>query len=162
MTLKKPIVALLLLLLFSCQSENKESNLNIPARFKSYPQAKVLINSQELSVVVAKSDEAQKVGLSGTPDDLWPKNLGMLFFYSSAGIRSFWMPDTYFPLDIIYIDQDGVINHIDKNVPHHPGKSEPPKIWRGKSYYAQHVLELKHPHPYKIQIGDLVKIEFSN
>ncbi len=43
------------------------------------------------------------------------ENRGMLFIFSSEIERSFWMRNTYIPLDIIYVDTAGNIVHIAKN-----------------------------------------------
>ena len=40
---------------------------------------------------------------------------GMLFLFPSEMERSFWMKNTYIPLDIIFTDKDGKIVHIAKN-----------------------------------------------
>ncbi len=42
-------------------------------------------------------------------------NRGMLFIFPSEMERSFWMKNTYIPLDIIFTDIDGRIIHIAKN-----------------------------------------------
>lgn len=46
-----------------------------------------------------------------------PANEGMLFIYPRAGEHSFWMRNTYIPLDIIFIKKDGTIANIHENVP---------------------------------------------
>ena len=44
------------------------------------------------------------------------ENKGMLFVFENEGQHSFWMKNTLIPLDILWIDEDLNINHIEKNV----------------------------------------------
>lgn len=37
---------------------------------------------------------------------------GMLFVWPGPQEASFWMKDTMIPLDILFVDADGVIRHI--------------------------------------------------
>ncbi|MDA9189620.1 DUF192 domain-containing protein [bacterium] len=87
--------------------------------------------------------ENQTRGLSGVKDKDFKEDQAMLFFYSQDSIRSFWMPDTYFNLDIIFLDKDFQILYISKNVKAHPGRSEPPAIAVTKKVYCRHVLEVR-------------------
>jgi uncharacterized protein len=40
------------------------------------------------------------------------KNTGMLFVFESESIQNFWMKNTYIPLSIAYISENGIINEI--------------------------------------------------
>jgi uncharacterized protein len=44
-----------------------------------------------------------------------PEGQGMLFDFKSDQLVSFWMHNTYIPLDMIFIRSDGVIAHIAEN-----------------------------------------------
>ena len=42
-----------------------------------------------------------------------PKFTGMLFAYAEPGMRSMWMKNTYIPLDILFIRENGTISNIE-------------------------------------------------
>jgi len=44
-----------------------------------------------------------------------PAHEGMLFTFKKPRVVNIWMKDTYIPLDILYIDKNGVIKKIVKN-----------------------------------------------
>jgi uncharacterized protein len=65
---------------------------------------------------------------------------GMLFVFEEEAARSFWMKNTLVPLDMLWLDRDRRIIHIERDVP--PCKSDPcPSYGPGKP--ALYVLELK-------------------
>lgn len=42
---------------------------------------------------------------------------GMLFIFSKPGLWTFWMKNTYLSLDIVWLDQDGRVVHLEPRVP---------------------------------------------
>ena len=96
---------------------------------------------------VAMSESQKSQGLSGVQDKDFSVNQAMIFYYKEDGVRHFWMPDTYFNLVIFFLDKDFKILNVERDVPHHPGLVEPPKIYRTKGYFTRYVLEMKSSSP---------------
>lgn len=66
-----------------------------------------------------------------------PDDWGMLFIYPDDGMRSFWMQNTYIPLDMIFINASGRVVHFLENV--EPLTRTP----RESKHFARYVLELR-------------------
>ncbi len=66
--------------------------------------------SAELWVEVAATGEARRRGLMQREE--LPSDRGMIFLYSEPEFRSFWMKDTWIPLDLAYLRTDGTIIEI--------------------------------------------------
>ncbi len=114
-------------------------------------------NTVELKLALNKAEHSK--GLSGLKSQDFKDSMGMLFVNAEMGSRRFWMPDTYFNLDIIFLDRDLKIVAIEKNVPAHPGMGEPPAIYKTETYTAQFVLETKAGALFgkKLKKGDQLK-----
>ncbi len=65
-----------------------------------------------------------------------PEDVGMLFSWDDQSQRSFWMKNTCLPLDMMFIDADGVIVSILEQVP--TLNTQP----RRSGCPARHVLEV--------------------
>lgn len=115
----------------------------------------------KIKLRMALTPEAQSKGLSGVKPQEFGEDEGMLFVYEKSGPRRFWMPDTYFNLDIYFLDAQYIVVAVEKNVPFHPGRQEPPLIYQTKTYEAQHVLEMKSSSKIskKIKKGDRFKLQ---
>lgn len=69
--------------------------------------------SRFLVEVVIKPEELSQ-GLSGRTT--LPQRQGMLFVFAKLEVHSMWMPNMYFPLDIIWLDAEKKIVKIEENV----------------------------------------------
>ena len=82
---------------------------------------------EDFETVVVKTKQGKehvlKVEIADTPEerakglmfrDVMPENHGMLFKFGDPRVLSFWMKNTYIPLDIIFIASNGSIKKIHK------------------------------------------------
>ena len=65
---------------------------------------------------------------------------GMLFVFVSEGLYSFWMKNMNFAIDILWLDRDKRIIHLEREVP--PCEKEPCPSYAPR-VPAKYVLELK-------------------
>ena len=70
----------------------------------------IFINNLYFKVEVASTPKQREIGLSNRTH--LDKNSGMLFVFEKEGRYPFWMKDTYIPLDMIWIDKNGLIVDI--------------------------------------------------
>lgn len=71
-------------------------------------------NSMEIKLEVVRSSAAQQKGLGGRQS--LDQDSGMLFEYKVEGDYGIWMKDTLFPLDIVWLDAERTVTHIEKNI----------------------------------------------
>jgi uncharacterized membrane protein (UPF0127 family) len=108
---------------------------------------------------LAITNPEQEQGLSGVKPENFDDNEGMLFYYLEDGEKYFWMPDTYFDLDLIYLDKDLKIVDIIRKLPHHIGRHNESLIPRARPVWCRHTLEMKAGSPLagSLKIGDQLK-----
>ncbi len=115
---------------------------------------KIKINEVELRVELARSPAEHYLGLSnrGSLENI----SGMLFLFSDKQVRSFVMRDMLISLDIVFIDENTIID-VYKNLPFDK-KSQ--KILYKSSSPVDKVLELEAGlfDYYNFQVGDKIKI----
>lgn len=116
-----------------------------------------------ITTYLALTPSEQEQGLSGVQESDFKDNEGMLFYYPEAGEKHFWMPDTYFNLDLIYLDLNFKVLDIVRNLQHYKGRSNPNLIPRARGVWSNHVLEMKASSKIsqEIKVGDQLKIEYS-
>jgi uncharacterized protein len=79
-----------------------------------YRQVNVTVNGVVLLADISATNEQRTKGLS-VRDDL-AENEAMLFVFSNQAEHRFWMKDMKFPIDIIWIDSDKAVVHIEHNL----------------------------------------------
>ncbi|MEK7065965.1 MAG: DUF192 domain-containing protein [Patescibacteria group bacterium] len=84
---------------------------------------------------MADTEEKRIKGLGGLASI--PRGYGMFFVFDSPDYQSIWMKDMLFPIDIIWIDENSKIIHIEKNI----SPDTYPKIFTAP-FKARFVLEL--------------------
>lgn len=86
---------------------------------------------------VADTVASQMTGLMNRPS--LPPGRGMLFVFPDDEVRSFWMKNVRFPIDIVFVTSGLVVEAIHEAVP--PCTSSPCPVYnsRGKIRYAVEV-----------------------
>ena len=74
------------------------------------PEIPLSIKGHKLTAEVAATDDTRSTGLMHRR--MMPENRGMLFVFAYSQPQSFWMMNTYLPLSIAFIDEQGVIVNI--------------------------------------------------
>ena len=68
---------------------------------------RMTLGGKQLTLEVADNDDTREYGLMKR--DSMPADHGMIFVFPDERSRSFWMKNTRFPLDIIYISAAGKV-----------------------------------------------------
>ena len=113
-----------------------------------------------LKLKILTSIKDQTKGLSGLKKSSLRDNEGALFVYPEMGKRSFWMPDTYFDLTIIFLNQAFEIVYIEKSAKSHPGWEEPPIIFRTPVIDAMYIIEVPASNPISIHLKREVSLSY--
>lgn len=123
------------------------------ALFSNSDEYTVYLGSVALAVTVADDETERVQGLSGAAGlrDLE----GKLFIFDTDAKQGIWMKDMRFPLDIIWIDRDLRIVHIEENV----APETYPKIFYPSSD-ARFVLEMNahFVSSLRVKIGDVLTL----
>lgn len=79
------------------------------------PEITLSITAHKLTAEVASTDDTRTTGLMHRR--MMPENRGMLFVFTNTQPLSFWMMNTYIPLSIAFVDEQGIIVNIDDMKP---------------------------------------------
>ncbi len=156
--MEKLLTLLLLLCLLACQSESQKKTL-LPQENSSTIEKQIELitpSGDSIQTTLAITPDEQQQGLSGVQPEDFSDSQSMLFFYLEEGEKAFWMPDTYFDLDIIYVDKDFKIVDIVRKLPHYVGRANPDLIPRARLVWSRHAFEMKSGSEIakKLKIGD--------
>lgn len=145
--MRKLLTLLVLFTLLACQAESQDPLRTLELKT---PQGDVI----KTSLVYLPKDMEQ--GLSGVKPENFEENQGMFFFYLEDGDKHFWMPDTYFDLDLIFLDKDLKVLDIIRKLPHYIGRNNQEMIPRARGVWSRHVLEMKATSAIaaRLKIGD--------
>lgn len=99
------------------EENNEEASLMgeaTPTKNSGYSEVKVMVNGVELIADVAATNEQRAQGLS--VKDALAENEAMLFVFDTAQDHSFWMKNMKFPIDIIWLDSNRTVVHVEHNL----------------------------------------------
>jgi len=100
--------------------------LNLP---KNKEKLKLTIDNKEYLLEIAKNQEQREKGLMNRRE--LAENGGMIFYFDKADYLSFWMKNTYIPLQIIFINGCEIVDIQGMAV--EPDPSNPQKTYVSKS-----------------------------
>jgi len=119
----------------------------------------ILGNNITINVEIADNYSEREKGLMFR--ERLDENSGMFFIFENEDMQSFWMKNTFIPLDIIFIDSNLKIINIEQAVP----CSDTGDDYNCKNYYSKsptkYVLEVNAGFCEKdnIKTGDYVQID---
>lgn len=155
----KLVLLAILILTVSCEINPKQNQSSTPIKVEFTKEGELYFFKRESDSLIAKFDiEIAKTDYEtqrGLMDRYTMKsNQGMLFIFTNTQPRSFYMKNTYIPLDIIYLDSDGKIVSFQENAKPLDETSIPSQV------PAKYVFEINGGmvQSLNLEIGD--KIEF--
>ena len=107
-----------------------------------------------LQAEVMVKDEDRAMGLMFRPS--LPKDRGMLFVFETSDFHGIWMKNCKFPIDILWLDENRKVVHLEEAVP--PCKADPCPVYeplREAAYVVE--LNAKQARKEKALVGSEIK-----
>jgi uncharacterized membrane protein (UPF0127 family) len=100
-----------------------------PQPSSGLPTVKMQIGSKMFTLEVADDEETRERGLMRR--DSMPPDHGMIFVFDREQVLPFYMKNTRIPLDIIFVDKDGVVVAVKQMKPYDLSitSSDKPALW---------------------------------
>lgn len=110
-----------------------------------------------IPIELARTDAQQMRGLMYREGI--SENEGMLFIFDKDDYYDFWMKNMNFPIDMVWMDSDFKVVHIEKDAP--PCTTRPCPLY-GPEKPTRYVLEIKANLSDKrgIEVGDMLDVRF--
>lgn len=124
-----------------------------------FATAEVTFDGRTITVEVARTAEERAAGLSRRAS--MPQDGGMLFDLEETRVPSFWMKDTNFPLDMVWIDEDKRVVEVTANVEPQPGAPDSELRRYSPGQPVRYVLELHGGAAQRLGIEPGTQLEFS-
>ena len=114
----------------------------------------ICLDNSCIEVEIPTTSEEMEIGLMNRVS--LPENCGMIFIFNEEGIHKIWMKNTLISLDLIWLNDEGIIINIDKNVAPCDGYCLP----FGHESFSKYALELNggYASRHNINIGDHVRM----
>ena len=118
------------------------------------PRTHLRVGGTNINVQIASTFNERQIGLMHRKS--MPLNEGMLFVFDYPEMQSFWMHNTYIPLDILYVNEKFEVVTVLKNLPtlnDTPRPSDKP---------AQYVVELNAGMADKYKLAPGVRVGWAD
>lgn len=125
---------------------------DVPMMKRDDTSARIFVRTTPVEVTLAQTDEARKRGLSGTLS--LPEGRGLLMVFPENARHGIWMKGMRYPIDILWLGEEGEIVHIEESV----SPESFPSVFR-PSTEARFVLEVPagFVEIHGISLGDTVR-----
>lgn len=157
-----PILLVVLIGIFSMHGEERNfGDTNISESSKV--NASFIVDNEEvakLSLETAKTPQERAIGLMNRTE--LGEDEGMIFIYGESRERSFWMKNTYIPLDMIFLTAERTVRTIKQADPEPNVSDEDLKTYTSEGP-AKYVIETNQNFTDEkgIEEGTKVKLEAS-
>lgn len=91
-----------------------ESDEAVEPVAETYRHINGTVADASFRLAIADTPEKRVQGLSGV--EVLQEDEGMLFVFPNRDTHGIWMKDMYIDLDILWLNGDGVVVHIERNV----------------------------------------------
>ena len=147
-----PLLILIILVLFNFSKSTSQSEVPTPAS-TSVQKMDAKISNTNLKIEVVNTSKAMQIGLSKYTS--LPENEGMLFVYETKKREVFWMKNMSFPIDIIWI-ADNTVVQISEKIEPEPGTPDNDLTLYPSNQPVNYVLEVNAGFVDKnnIKVGD--------